>query len=136
MCTYLPQPLASAAGFALPCLAAFPKRDGGNAEGDERVEPPGPEGGVGEQADQPGRQRYTIKPYPKNDQRRTLKIGAELTGLLTDRIAALGLQDDDLLFPSTERNLQQPTSRNTFRTKVWRPPSWSSASLPPSGCTT
>ena len=66
-------------------------------------------------------QRYTIKDYPKNDQRRTLKIGAELTGLLTDRIATLGLHDDDLLFPSTERNLQQPTSRNTFRTKVWRP---------------
>ncbi len=71
--------------------------------------------------DSPTGQRYTIKPYPKNDHRRTLKIGAELTALLVDRVAALGLQDDDLLFPSTPRNLQQPTSRNTFRTKVWRP---------------
>ncbi len=49
----------------------------------------------------PAGQRYTVKPYPKNDHRRTLKIGAALTGLLVDRIAALGLQDDDLLFPST-----------------------------------
>ena len=57
----------------------------------------------------PTGQRYTIKPYPKNDQRRSLKIGADLTGLLVDRIATLGLQDDDLLFPSTPRNLQQPT---------------------------
>ncbi len=69
----------------------------------------------------PTGQRYTVKPYPKNDQRRILKISAELTGLLVDRIVTLGLQDDELLFPSTPRNLQQPTSRNTFRTKVWRP---------------
>ena len=69
----------------------------------------------------PTGQRYTVKAYPKNDHYRALKIGAELTGLLTDRIAALGLQDDNLLFPSTPRNLQQPTSRNTFRTEVWRP---------------
>ncbi len=69
----------------------------------------------------PTGQRYTVKPYPKNDHRRTLKIGAELTGSLVDRIALLRLRDDDLLFPSTHRNLQQPTSRNTFRTKVWRP---------------
>ncbi len=65
--------------------------------------------------------RYTLKPYPKNDHRRILKIGAELTRLLVDRIVTLELQDDDLLFPSTPRNRQQPTSRNTFRTKVWRP---------------
>ena len=69
----------------------------------------------------PTGQRYTLKTYPKNDHRRTLKIGAALTALLTDRIATLGLHDDDLLFPSTQRNPQQPTSRNTFRTKVWRP---------------
>jgi len=69
----------------------------------------------------PTGQRYTVKPYPKNDHCRALKIGAELTGLLADRIAALHLQENDLLFPSTPRKLQQPTSRNTFRTKVWRP---------------
>lgn len=68
----------------------------------------------------PTGQRYTVKPHPTNDQQRTLKIGAELTGLLVDRIDALGLHDD-LPLPSTPRHLQQPTSRNTFRTKVWRP---------------
>ncbi len=69
----------------------------------------------------PTGQRYTLKAHPKSDQRRILKISAELTGLLVERIAARGMQDDDLLFPSTPRNPQQPTSRNTFRTKVWRP---------------
>jgi site-specific recombinase XerD len=32
-----------------------------------------------------------------------------------------GLGRADLLFPSTERNARQPMSRNTFRTRVWRP---------------
>jgi len=69
----------------------------------------------------PTGQRYQVKAYPKNDQRRTIKISPELTGLLADRITTLRIGPEDLLFPSTDRNLQQPTSRNTFRTKVWRP---------------
>ena len=69
----------------------------------------------------PTGQRYTIKPYPKNDQHRTLAITPELAGVLADRIATLGLRGDDLLFPSTPRDPQQPTSRNTFRTRTWRP---------------
>jgi site-specific recombinase XerD len=28
---------------------------------------------------------------------------------------------EDLLFPSTDHDLRQPTSRNTFRTRSWRP---------------
>ena len=69
----------------------------------------------------PSGQRYTLKPYPKNDQHRTLAITPELAGVLADRIATLGLRGDDLLFPSTPRDPQQPTSRNTFRTRTWRP---------------
>ena len=69
----------------------------------------------------PTGQRYTTKPYPKNDHHRTLAITPELAGVLADRIATLGLRGDDLLFPSTPRDPQQPTSRNTFRTRIWRP---------------
>lgn len=71
--------------------------------------------------DSPTGERYTVKPYPKNDQQRILKITPELTGLLELRIQSLGLVRDDLLFPSTPRDLRQPTSRNTFRTRVWQP---------------
>jgi integrase len=71
--------------------------------------------------DSPTGQRYTVKPYPKNDQHRLIKITPELTALLELRIASLALRSDDLLFPSTPRDPKQPTSRNTFRTRVWRP---------------
>jgi len=71
--------------------------------------------------DSPTGQRYTLKPSPKNDQHRTLAITPELASVLAHRIATLGLQPDDLLFPSTARDTQQPTSRNTFRTRTWRP---------------
>ena len=50
-----------------------------------------------------------------------MKITPELAVVLADRIATLGLNANDLLFPSTPRDPQQPTSRNTFRTRVWRP---------------
>ena len=71
--------------------------------------------------DSPTGQRYTLKPHPKNDQHRILAITPDLARLLADRIATLVLQPDDLLFPSTARGTQQPTSRNTFRTRTWRP---------------
>jgi integrase len=71
--------------------------------------------------DSPTGERYTLKPYPKNDRQRILKITPELATLLDERIQSLGLVRDDLLFPSTPRDLRQPTSRNTFRTRVWQP---------------
>jgi integrase len=71
--------------------------------------------------DSPTGQRYTVKPYPKNDQHRLIKISPELCAVLELRIASLSLRKDDLLFPSTPRDPKQPTSRNTFRTRVWRP---------------
>lgn len=69
----------------------------------------------------PSGERYTVKLAPKNDKPRVLLVSGELSGLIAHRIHELGMQPDDLLFPSTDRNLRQPTSRNTFRTRVWRP---------------
>ena len=71
--------------------------------------------------DFPTRQRHTLKPHPKDDQHRTPAITPELASILMHRIATLGLQPDDLLFPSTTRDIQQPTNRNTFCTRTWRP---------------
>ena len=71
--------------------------------------------------DFPTRQRYTRKPHPKDDQHRTPAITPELASILMHRIATLGLQPDDLLFPSTTRDTQQPTNRSTFCTRTWRP---------------
>ena len=58
---------------------------------------------------------------PKDEQHRTPAITPELASILMHRIATLGLQPDDLLFPSTTRDSQQPTNRNTFCTRTWRP---------------
>ena len=69
----------------------------------------------------PTGERYQVKPYPKSNKPRIIKIGEELTELISDRIATLGMGPEDLLFPSTDRDLRQPTSRNTFRTRSWRP---------------
>jgi integrase len=69
----------------------------------------------------PTGQRYQVKPYPKSNKPRVIKIGQELTGLIADRIARMAMGPDDLLFPSTDRDLRQPTSRNTFRTRSWQP---------------
>lgn len=69
----------------------------------------------------PTGERYTVKLAPKNDKPRVLMVSSELSNLIGERIATWTMQPDDLLFPSTERNLRQPTSRNTFRTRVWRP---------------
>ena len=69
----------------------------------------------------PTGQRYQVKGYPKSNKPRIIKIGQELTELIADRIATLQMGPEDLLFPSTDRDLRQPTSRNTFRTRSWRP---------------
>ncbi len=69
----------------------------------------------------PTGERMVVKPYPKDDEPRTLKVSAQLLEVLADRIEALGLSRDDLLFPSTEAAGGRPLSRNTFRTRVWLP---------------
>jgi integrase len=69
----------------------------------------------------PTGQRMQFKPYPKNDQHRTLSIGKTLVELLEQHITERELDADDLLFPSSLRDGTRPVSRNTFRTKVWLP---------------
>lgn len=69
----------------------------------------------------PTGERMVVKPYPKDDEPRTLKVSAQLLEVLAARIEALGLSRDDLLFPSTETAGGRPLSRNTFRTRVWLP---------------
>ena len=69
----------------------------------------------------PTGERMVVKPYPKDDEPRTLRVSAQLLEVLATRIAALSLGRDDLLFPSTETAGGRPLSRNTFRTRVWLP---------------
>lgn len=65
--------------------------------------------------------RYLVKPYPKDDEPRTLRVSQQLLDVLAARIGDLGVGPQDLLFPSTVRDLRQPMSRNTWRTRIWRP---------------
>jgi integrase len=69
----------------------------------------------------PTGERMTVKPYPKDDEPRTIRISPALVGVIAARIDALNLGPDDLLFPSVEKAGGLPLSRNTFRTKVWLP---------------
>lgn len=69
----------------------------------------------------PTGERMIVKPYPKNDEARTLRVSPALVEILASRISALGLGRDHLLFPSVEKAGGAPMSRNTFRTKVWLP---------------
>jgi integrase len=69
----------------------------------------------------PTGERMLVKPYPKDDEARTLRVSPALIEVLAARIDALGFGRDDLLFPSVETAGGSPMSRNTFRTKVWLP---------------
>jgi integrase len=69
----------------------------------------------------PTGERMVIKPYPKDNEPRTLRVSRQLLEILAARIKALRLGRDDLLFPSSETNSGSPVSRNTFRTRVWLP---------------
>lgn len=69
----------------------------------------------------PTGERMIVKPYPKNDEPRTIRVDQDLLEVLAARIQTLGLGRDDLLFPSTETAGGIPVSRNTFRTRVWLP---------------
>ena len=69
----------------------------------------------------PTGQRMLLKPYPKDDEPRTLTVSQGLLDVIAARISHLGLRRDDLLFPSTESRDGRPLSRNTFRTRFWRP---------------
>jgi integrase len=69
----------------------------------------------------PTGERMVIKPYPKDDEPRILRVSQQLLDVLAARIKTLDLGRDDLLFPSTETDGGTPVSRNTFRTRVWLP---------------
>ncbi|WP_019872886.1 tyrosine-type recombinase/integrase [Sporichthya polymorpha] len=69
----------------------------------------------------PTGERMVVKPYPKNNEPRTIRVGQDLLNVLAARVQHLGLSRDDLLFPSTEIAGGSPVSRNTFRTRVWLP---------------
>jgi integrase len=69
----------------------------------------------------PTGERMIVKPYPKDDEPRTLAVSQELLDVLAARIQGLHLNRDDLIFPSTEASGGRPLSRNTFRTRVWLP---------------
>lgn len=71
--------------------------------------------------DSPTGQRMIFKPYPKDDEPRTLVVSPALIEAIATRIATLGLNRDDLLFPSREVAGGSPLSRSTFRARYWRP---------------
>lgn len=58
------------------------------------------------------------KPHPKDNEPRTMGIPADLLAQLADSITTRALGPDDLLFATRDGT---PISRNTFRTRVWRP---------------
>ena len=58
------------------------------------------------------------KPYPKDNEPRTMGLPPELVTQLADYIADRRLKPGDLLFATRDGT---PISRNTFRTRVWRP---------------
>ena len=58
------------------------------------------------------------KPYPKNNEPRTMGLDPDLLDQLTAWIAEHGIGPNDLLFSTRDGT---PISRNTFRTRVWKP---------------
>ena len=62
--------------------------------------------------------RMVTKPYPKDNEPRTMALPADLVAQLADHITARGLGPNDLLFATRDGT---PISRNTFRTRVWLP---------------
>jgi integrase len=69
----------------------------------------------------PTGERMVFKAYPKDDEFRIIRVSQSLLDLLAARIASMDLGPDDLLFPSTRTRGDIPLSRNTFRTRYWRP---------------
>jgi integrase len=66
----------------------------------------------------PTGQRMLTKPYPKDNEPRTMGLPADLVDQLTAWITTRRLGRDDLLFATRDGT---PLSRNTFRTRIWRP---------------
>jgi integrase len=66
----------------------------------------------------PSGRRMLTKPYPKDNEPRTLGLPEDLVTQLAEHIADRRLKPGDLLFATRDGT---PISRNTFRTRVWLP---------------
>lgn len=66
----------------------------------------------------PTGQRMITKPYPKDNEPRTMALPPDLVTQLAAWISQRRLRAGDLLFATREGT---PISRNTFRTRVWLP---------------
>ncbi len=66
----------------------------------------------------PTGQRMLTKPYPKDNEARTMELPPDLVAQLDDSITTRRLGPDDLLFATRDGT---PISRNTFRTRTWLP---------------
>jgi integrase len=66
----------------------------------------------------PTGQRMLTKPYPKDNEARTMELPPDLVGQVAAWITSRRLGPDDLLFATRDGT---PISRNTFRTRVWMP---------------
>lgn len=62
--------------------------------------------------------RMLTKPFPKDNEPRTMELPPDLVDQLTDSFTSRRLGPDDLLFATRDGT---PISRNTFRTRVWLP---------------
>jgi len=66
----------------------------------------------------PNGQRMIAKPYPKDNEPRTLALRPELRDKLAAHLHDHGLGPDDLIFATRDGT---PISRNTFRSRIWTP---------------
>jgi integrase len=66
----------------------------------------------------PTGERYVAKPYPKDNEARTFGVSQDWLDQVAEHIKTHQLGRDDLLFATTAGT---PISRNTFRTRVWKP---------------
>jgi integrase len=66
----------------------------------------------------PTGERMLTKPYPKDNEPRAMGLPPELVGQFAAYISERHLRPGDLLFATRDGT---PISRNTFRTRVWRP---------------
>jgi integrase len=66
----------------------------------------------------PAGQRMIVKPYPKDNEPRTMALRQPLLDALEAHIQTNGLGAGDLLFATQAGT---PISRNTFRTRIWSP---------------
>ena len=66
----------------------------------------------------PTGERYVAKPYPKDNEPRTLAVRQDWLDAAAEHIKIRNIGRDDLLFTTSAGT---PISRNTFRTRVWQP---------------